>query len=316
MIKRNILRPARAVFLFLSAAWLCLIIPAASERLGTSFYSSQRTTGLVVIAGAASITGLVSGMKGIGVSGFKMRVAKRVVNSSLVLGLLFTAALVAPSYAYVYEHGTQNVTQTIIGVDFADGFEAGNFNAWSGTLTMPGTQATSASNTRHSGDFSAEFSVVAQDSVRRAYVYKNLSGLIEPAATAYVYIADGLALSNNENMWFIQFEGPVGTVLASFGVRSDASGSHWAVQYRYVPAGLANSSVPAPVTGQWYQLKAYFTHASAGRTITLMVDGVEVASLGVDTSGSSSIIRVRFGMCYYPMNLPATVFVDDAAIQT
>lgn len=308
-------------FAVLFVAWFYLIIPTASKAFGVFSYSSgdvtsQKIIELIIIGAAASITGLVLGLNETGVLHFKMKVPRRIVCSSLVLGLFLFVAFVTPSYAYVYEHGRQYATQTIIDTDFYDGFETGSFNAWSGTFIMGGTKATIASNPCYSGNFSAQFSVASLNYVRRAYAYQNLPGLSESAANAHVYITDGLPLSSGQNMWLIQFEGPVGTVLASFGIRGDASGSHWAVQYGNFPPGLAESSVPAPVEGRWYQLKAYFTHASIGRTIILTVDGVEVASLILNTSGSSNIARVRFGMCYYRMNLPATVYVDNVTFET
>jgi len=133
-------------------------------------------------------------------------------------------------------------------------------------------------------------------------------------ARAYVYIADGLPLANGQSMWLIQLEGPVGTVLASFGVRADSSGTKWAVQNGNSPFAVAASSVPAPVEGQWYLLQAYYTHASTGKTIVLTVNGAEVASLTRSTSSANNVANVRFGVDYYVNTSAAQVYLDDVTI--
>jgi hypothetical protein len=199
---------------------------------------------------------------------------------------------------------------------FEDGFESGNFNAWSGTTVTTGSTATVVSNIHYGGSFSGQFNVLSGTSTRRAYVYKNSGGSTEVSAGAYVYIADGLPLASGQSMWLIQLEGPVGTLLASFGIRADASGSHWAVQSGNYPLALASSSVPLPVEGQWYQLTAYYTHASTGKTIILTVNGVEVASLSQNTAAASSIVRARYGISYYGASSTARIYVDNATLET
>jgi hypothetical protein len=206
-------------------------------------------------------------------------------------------------------------TQIPSGHLFADGFESGNFIAWSGTSTTSGS-ANVASTLHHSGTYSGQFSVITGSGTRRAYCYENLASLTQLYANAWVYIADGLPLASGQSMWLIQFEGPVGTVLGSFGIRADASGSHWAVQSGNSPFAVAASSVPAPVEGQWYLLQAYYTHAATGKTIVLTVNGVEVVSLSQNTAASSNVMRARFGVGYYVTSSTASVYIDDVTIDS
>jgi hypothetical protein len=168
----------------------------------------------------------------------------------------------------------------------------------------------------HSGTYSGQFLANAGPSspARRAYAYENVGGLAELVANAYVYIADGLSLANGQSMWLIQFVDSGGNALASFGVRADSSGLHWAVQYSSYPYAVAASSVAAPLEGQWYLLQAYYTHASTGKTIVLTVDGAEVASLTRNTYSSNNVANVRFGVDYYVNTSAAQVYIDDVTI--
>jgi hypothetical protein len=194
---------------------------------------------------------------------------------------------------------------------FADGFESGSFVAWSGTTTTTGSSAIAVSTLHNTGTYSGQFTVGSGSGTRRAYSYENLGGLAELTASAYVYVADGLPLVSDRSMWLFQFEGPVGTVLASFGIRADNTGSRWALQYGNTPYFIGTTG---PSSGVWYLLEAYFTHAASGKTLALSVNGVEVASLSQNTVSASNVVRVRFGMTYFAGSSAATAYVDDVAI--
>jgi len=98
-------------------------------------------------------------------------------------------------------------------------------------------------------------------------------------------------------------EGPVGTVLGSFGFRADASGSRWLCSLAIRPL-------------RWRRLPCLFLlramvsaagllhHAVTGKTIVLTVNGVEVVSLSQNTAAASNIVRARFGVGYYASSHP------------
>jgi hypothetical protein len=252
------------------------------------------------------------------------------VSFSASLGYVFDHWVTGGSVS-VANSNAQSTTLTISGIGslaaiysptappthlFADDFESGLFNAWTGTTTTTGATANVVLTMPHSGTYSGQFLVNAGPSspARRAYAYENVDGLAELTASAYVYIADGLPLANGQSMWLIQFVDSGGNALASFGVRADSSGLHWAVQYSSYPYAVAASSVAAPLEGQWYLLQAYYTHASTGKTIVLTVNGAEVASLTRSTSSANNVANVRFGVDYYVNTSAAQVYLDDVTI--
>ncbi|MDQ1281313.1 MAG: Flg new 2 protein [Thermoproteota archaeon] len=196
---------------------------------------------------------------------------------------------------------------------FTNGFESGNFNAWTGTTTTTGGSATVVTSPHYSGTYSGQFSVNTGSGTRRAYCYENLGGLTQLTASAYVYLASGLP-SSGQSTWLIQFVDSSGNALASYGIRADALGSHWAVQNGNTPFAMAASSVSAPVTGQWYLLQAYYTHSATGKTIVLTVNSQEVASLTQNTVNANNVANARFGIGYYIGSPAARVNIDDVTI--
>jgi hypothetical protein len=195
---------------------------------------------------------------------------------------------------------------------FEDGFESGSFSAWTDTSATTGT-ATVVSTITHSGTYSSRFNANASTGVRRAYSYENTTGLSDLHASAYMKIAEGLPLSNGQSAWLVQFEGPIGTVRASFGVRADTAGTRWAVQYVNRSYDFATKG---PNMGAWYLIDAYYTHAASGKTIVLYVNGEDVVSLSENTIGDSDVVRVRFGLGYFAGTSAATVYMDDVKIGT
>ncbi|MCJ7769958.1 polysaccharide lyase, partial [Candidatus Bathyarchaeota archaeon] len=248
-----------------------------------------------------------------------------------------------PSLGYVFDHwattgsvsvaypNAQSTTITVGGIGsletvyslapipvhlFADGFESGGFIAWSGTSITTGSSATVGSAKPHNGMYSAQFNVTSGSGTSARRAYSSVSGLslAEVNASAYVYIAYGLPLTSGQNMWLIQFVDPSGNALASFGMRADASGTHWAVQSGNYPYAMAASAVPTPSNGQWYLLEAYYTHSATGKTLILSVNGVEVVSLAQNTSAANNVATVRVGIDYYVTSTSAMIYVDDVTI--
>ena len=194
---------------------------------------------------------------------------------------------------------------------FADGFESGDFRAWTGVTNTTGGSANVVSSRPHSGSYSAQFNINSGNGTRRAYCFKNLTSLSELYASAYVYVADGLPLANGQSLWLIQLTNSSDATVGSFGLRADASGTRWAIQYSNWPYILGASGLSE---GNWYFVEAYYKNSGSGKTLTIYVDGVEVASLNQDTRSSNNVTAVRFGIGYYSGASAASVFIDDTSV--
>lgn len=191
---------------------------------------------------------------------------------------------------------------------FADGFESGSFSAWTSTTTTTGGTAIVSTSPVHSGSYSGRFAISSGTGTRRAYSYVNVGSLSEARASAYIYLPSGLSLSSGQSLWLIQFADSSGSVLASYGIRADASGLRWGVQSGNWPYAVGSA---VPSGGGWYLLEAYFTHAASGPTLVLSVNNVDVASLIQNTSTANNIATVRLGVCYYVGSPAITVYADD-----
>jgi hypothetical protein len=166
----------------------------------------------------------------------------------------------------------------------------------------------------HSGVYSGQFDVISGAGTRRAYSYAIIGSLTQLTASAYVYL-NNTSFTSEQSMWLIQFIDSSGNVIASFGLRADASGTRWAVQYANLAYGLAAPDLPAPSAGQWYLVQAYYVHASAGLPIVLSINGLPVAFLSQDMSAANNITTIRFGIGYYDASSAATAYIDDVTIE-
>jgi len=195
-------------------------------------------------------------------------------------------------------------------VIFEDGFESGDFSRWTGTGTTSGETAgvVSAPVLPHSGVYHARFTT--DGGVSRAFCYKDIAGMSELYARVYVYIDAGLPLGTWNALWLIQFADSGGSILASYGVKANTAGTRWAVMRSNTNAYAASG----PIEDRWYLVEAYFKKASTGKTIVLYVDGVEVASLSLNTASANDVARVRFGIGYSDSGVATTVYIDDATI--
>lgn len=194
---------------------------------------------------------------------------------------------------------------------FSDGFESGSFSAWSGTTTTTGGTATATTSQEYTGTYGANFAITSGTGTRRAYSYININGQPNLYARAYVYLPSSLSLTNGQSLWLLQFCDSANSPYESYGVRADATGIHWSVQWSNYPYAIGTQ---LPSGGGWYLIEAYFTHSATGKTIVLNVNGVEVASLSQDTSAAANVGSVRLGVCYYPGSTAVNVGVDDVIL--
>jgi len=193
---------------------------------------------------------------------------------------------------------------------FESGFETGSFSEWDGTFVTGGESAAVVTTLPYQGTYHARFRTDGGASTARAYCIKSLAGMSEIHVRMYVYVRDGLPLSAGHALWLIQLEGSDGSLLASYGIKADQTGTKWACM-----RGSSNAyAASGPGEGRWYLVEAVFKKASSGKTVILYVDGTEVASLSPATSSASSVAKAQVGIAYNNPGYAFDIYVDNVTI--
>jgi hypothetical protein len=190
------------------------------------------------------------------------------------------------------------------------GFETGDFTEWDGTYVTAGETASVVQTLPHEGIYHAKFTTDDSAAIARAYCYKNVTGTSELYALAYVNVDSGLPLSSWNALWLIQFRDASGSVIASYGVKADATGTKWALMYGSQTAYASSG----PVANTWYSVEAYFNKTASGKTLTIYVDSQEAASLTVNTSGAPDIAQVRVGIAYNDPGYAFNIYIDSVMV--
>ncbi len=196
-------------------------------------------------------------------------------------------------------------------VIFADGFESGNFKAWTGTYVTAGETATVVSTLHESGSYSALFTAHGGSTVDRAYCYENLSNQSQLYTLAYVYFNSSVSLPTWDSLWLIQFRDSGGSCIAAFGVSRDSTSVKWTTQYGLSTRVYATSG---PTAHGWYAVEAYFNKTASGKALVIYINGTQLASLSVNTSGANSIAQVRVGITYNAAGYKNCLYADTVTI--
>jgi hypothetical protein len=205
---------------------------------------------------------------------------------------------------------TQYSSSNQAGAIFQSGFETGDFSDWASTYTTGGTTAT-VYPFPYDGAYSGRFAASGGYQTSRSYAYyKSLTGMSSATISMSVYAADDLSFGAWNALWLVQFIGGTGTVLASYGVKSNG----WTTNWDTYSNGVDSFATSGLNQGRWYKVDAYFTRATSGETVVLYVDGVKVSSLSLDTS-ASGIAAVRCGIGYYDGGSSIRIYVDDVSIK-
>ncbi|MFA5364705.1 MAG: hypothetical protein WC325_05930 [Candidatus Bathyarchaeia archaeon] len=175
---------------------------------------------------------------------------------------------------------------------FSDGFESGDFTAWSGTVGSPSVQSV----VKHCGSYAFSATGTAN-----SYVYKNFGA----QSTLFVRF-----YSRWINLNTISFSRPLrvvgnSNIVTTVSVQSD--------KISYYRSGWYDGYMTVN-TNTWYCIEFEFVkHASEG-VMRLYVDGAElVGETNIDTSGFSDPDSIRVGLTEYG-NVNTTVYVDCVVV--
>ncbi len=171
---------------------------------------------------------------------------------------------------------------------FYDGFENGDFSAWTGTNQESPASITPSFDRSIQGNYSAKSVSHYGGGGRQAYVYKTFAAMSEVYARMFIYIASDSGTGEVDLFALYDSNDWRGMSIGINGLSRSL--------IRTVYIGDTNQSSTTISTGVWHSLEIYYKAANPSLTKTYL-DGVEVtdlAHIGTDTSWFT-ISRLRAG---------------------
>jgi hypothetical protein len=177
---------------------------------------------------------------------------------------------------------------------FSDGFESGNFNAWTGTEQSSGTIVVS-SDYAHHGSYSAKSSITGSNGY--ASCYKDITSQTTIYIRAYVYITAGTFASGTQVSFISPRDVPDGITPCYVGV-ANANRQLW-LRYRHSATNYDVYSATTLSTNTWYCIELKYVKSSTNGEYRVWLNGNEVTDLtqtGKNTD--ADVTRVRVGPRY------------------
>ncbi|MEM2147952.1 MAG: hypothetical protein QXJ94_05045 [Candidatus Bathyarchaeia archaeon] len=191
-------------------------------------------------------------------------------------------------------------------VIFQDGFESGDFSAWTGTKVYSGCSLTVVTEQAHHGSRSAKAVSTSGNIDYPACCYKTFTAQTTLFARAYVRWAS-FPSSNNRDQVLETYEG------ATFGVINDAGTMKWSLWYKTGTSSWYEKRVasPTPQLNTWYCLEIKAVKGTSGE-VRWYLNGTEIANAtGINTSQHPNN-EVDAGLTY--SQSAHTVYLDCVVI--
>jgi len=197
-------------------------------------------------------------------------------------------------------------------VIFEDGFETGDFSAWTGVVVTAGYGIASVVTTNpHHGTYSAKFETLPQPAWTNACCYKEYTAQTTVFTRIYLYID---TFTGYVQRAFIRY-GAIWRIAAEIGLTSGR-----ALQLRYWsdPDGayIQIASATTLDLGTWYCVEFKTIISATAGECRVWVDGSEITDLtvtGIDNDGAGDIDTTVVGIAA-AYNLEAAEFVDCVVV--
>jgi len=201
---------------------------------------------------------------------------------------------------------------------FKDGFESGDFSAWSGLTLTSGDDAIVGQKSSYYGEYGAKFQTYSIASgTKRACVYKNIDESPVVYARGYFCIAQGLPLvDTDDHFTLLQFLGSGGNWICSLQVRRVQGEDRFAIHA--FTGDMQTTTAVYPTSDTWYCIELFAQiHATKG-AIKAYIDDVERLSLThIDTTMLGNILTIRFGLANsINVQHEVVVYGDNAVFST
>jgi hypothetical protein len=199
-------------------------------------------------------------------------------------------------------------------ITFADGFESGNFNAWTGTSVTSGETATVVNTVKHSGTYSAEFTSNGGSSYENAYCYENVASAQELYASSYVYVAASGITVSNDRFYFTILQAN-GNPVAYVGWRMVGSVVEWDLLIRDGTGWVDAYNSSSVSLNQWISVELHWKSDSSAGLGQLFVNNILVCSISSrNTAYYGAVTSASFGLPELCNCASTQVYCDDCAL--
>jgi hypothetical protein len=172
---------------------------------------------------------------------------------------------------------------------FNDGFESGNFSAWTGTTTNGGGSIAVSSGQVHHGSYASRSQGASTNDA--AYARKTITASAITYTRFYVYFAD-FNLAANKAVYLSSMDNGSTQYSLEAAIVESGGSVYWALSIRENYAQTWQLSDVSPVEGQWYCVE--YLRDVTNDLEKLWVDGVSVKN--VATAISTSTTRATAGL--------------------
>jgi hypothetical protein len=209
--------------------------------------------------------------------------------------------------------------ETAASVVFHDGFESGDFSAWTNTQATSGEVNSVVSYPVWSGNHSA---LVASNgdfnATERAYAYVSGLSLSEVYALGYFKVTQSGIVEKGDASYYIMFASSSASNLAYAGWRRHSSGNvYWHLMIRNGTDYASAYSVDTPLVDTWYSVELHWKQSATIGLGELYVNGVLVCSLAErNTDAYGNAGTIRFGLPEIFNCTATSVVLDNATIAT
>jgi len=218
------------------------------------------------------------------------------------------AVLVAVLFVGVWQIKPAQATTT-----FSDGFESGDFTAWTGTSADAATNAVQ-NITKHYGSYG--YNITLTGNYGQGNVYESISGYSTVFLRVFFNFSQLMGVNDRYYRIADFSEDSIGRLTYNYimemGLWRDTAGTYKFGYNRNYPAAAANYANVTISAKEWHYAEMKFVDDSVNGEYTVYFDGVELVSeTGLDTS-AASMTKAIVGFKGYLVNDMA--YLDDVVV--
>jgi len=189
-------------------------------------------------------------------------------------------------------------------VIFSDGFESGNFNAWTATSGSP----TVVESPVHHGNYAFQATNLAAWAAQQAY--KTITGQSTIFARMPVQFAD---MPTNTYLFPLELRRTSIGKSTYIGLKNVAGDYRWVIRFNDATDYTSGSNV-GDVSGAYHCLEAKFVASATVGELHLYIDGTEVITqTGLDT-GTATVDRIMAEGYSYNKAQNTTINIDCVVV--